>query len=148
MHAATDQVAVSLVTDASAGVGSTGAISRPIDAVSTMTALSHSHALLATTVLGRLSETDTHSAIDQWWTKTDMLTLSFWNSTITAISGPLMSSIMVKALTKSSLLQQVVLEAGHHNGVDSKTELHGIRQAKRASESGHCCTLFTDAREH
>ena len=50
----TDQVAVSLESDASAGVGSTRDISNPTAAMTTLTALSQDRTLLATTVLSGL----------------------------------------------------------------------------------------------
>ena len=53
------------MTGASAGVSSTGAISRPTDATNTMTALSHGHALPATTISGGLSKRDVPST-GQW----------------------------------------------------------------------------------
>ena len=52
---------------------------RPTDTVDPKTTLPHSHTLLAVTVLGRLSNTDAHTTMEQWRTKTDTLALGFWN---------------------------------------------------------------------
>ena len=89
---ATDEVAVSPATDTSAGVGTTRPGTRPTDTVDPKAALPHSHALLATTVLGRLSDADAHTTTDQWRIGTDTVALGFWNCATTAIGNQPTSS--------------------------------------------------------
>ena len=73
VHAAKDQVAVSLVTDASAGISLTRDISEPAGATNTLTVLSQGHTPLATAVFGRLSETSTLSVMSRWQTRANRL---------------------------------------------------------------------------
>ena len=67
--------------------GTTSQGTEPTDTVDPKTALPHGHALLATTVLGRLSDAAAHTASEQWQAKTDMLALGFWNHATTSISN-------------------------------------------------------------
>ena len=71
----------------SAGASTTSQGTEPTGTVDQKTALSHGHALLAATVLGRLSDADTHTATEQWRAKTDTLALGFWNNATTAFSN-------------------------------------------------------------
>ena len=89
---ATDKVAVSQATDASAGAGTTSNGTRPTDTVDPKAALSHGHALLPATELGRLSNAATYTTTEQWRTKTDTMALGFWNRATTAVSNQPTSS--------------------------------------------------------
>ena len=60
---------------------------KPADTVDPKAALLHGHALLATAVLGGLSDADAHTTTEQWRAKTDTLALGFWNRVTTAISN-------------------------------------------------------------
>ena len=84
---ATDKVTVSRTAYASAGAGTTSQGTTPTDTMDPKPALPHGHAMLATTVLGRVPDADAHTATEQWQPKTDTLALGFCNNTTTTFSN-------------------------------------------------------------
>ena len=59
-------VAVSRTAEVSVGAGTMSLSTKPTDTVDPKAALPHSYTLLATTVLGRFSDADAHTATEQW----------------------------------------------------------------------------------
>ena len=102
---ATDKVAVSWMAGTSTEAGTTSLGTALVDTIDPKAVLPHSHAMLATAVLGRFPDADAHTATEQWQARTDMLALGFWNNTTTAFSNQSTQNLPMSFNTATALME-------------------------------------------